>query len=156
MLVYTVMPAEQGNVVLLSDLGETVFVPIFIGDSEALVISLRLTDQAFVRPLTHDLLDAVLRELGAELVEVRIDSLQDSAFVATVQIRRDSSLIMLDSRASDGIALALGNEAPIYVSRDVIAETGLLASDLWLLDPTAPDSGPSPSELLPPKDVFDL
>lgn len=122
MHVADVLNTEDGPVVVLADAGENVLLPIWIGTAEALAIALRLDGQAFERPLTHDLVDAMLRELGAELVAVRIDSMDESTFVATLELRDGDRLFLLDSRASDSIAIALSNDAPIFVSHRVIIE----------------------------------
>jgi bifunctional DNase/RNase len=141
MTVSGVYPTDVGNVVILTDREGTVLVPIWIGSAEAFVIALRLSGEGFERPLTHDLTDAIIRELGGELVEVRIDSLQGSTFVATVRIRQDDRMVMLDARASDSIALALGHQAPIYVSHRVLAETGIAPGMLDLAAPPGQAEG---------------
>ena len=120
-----VIPTEHGPAVLLTTQKRDVLVPIFIGETEALSIDLRLRRQEYSRPLTHDLLDAVLREVGGEIVSVQIDAIQEDVFVATLIIRVNQREIRLDSRASDAIALALGSKAPIFVSRQVIETAGM-------------------------------
>jgi uncharacterized protein len=129
MTVGEVTPTRDGNAVLLVDASNDVVVPIFIGPNEAMAIELRHRKQRYQRPLTHDLLDAVLRELGGSLVRVQIDDIKDNTFVGAVFVRTPTRVIELDSRPSDAIALALGNHAPIYVSRRVIEQAGVRRSD---------------------------
>jgi bifunctional DNase/RNase len=135
------LPMPEGDVVVLSNSEETLYVPIVIGPAQAFAISMRLEGQGFERPLTHDLLDQVINQLGAELIEVRIDSLQSNAFVATLRLRQGDRVIMVDSRASDSIVMALGNDTPIYVSEQVIRETALHfgPGSLTLPDPAPTD-----------------
>ncbi len=120
-----VIPTEHGPAVLLGTKKRDVLVPIFIGETEALSIDLRLRRREYSRPLTHDLLDAVLREVGGKIVSVQIDAVQENVFVATLIIRVNQREVRLDSRASDAIALALGSKAPIFVSRQVIESAGI-------------------------------
>ena len=138
MYVAEVLSTESGPVVVLADPAEGTLLPIWIGTSEAFAIALRLDGRAFERPLTHDLVDALIRELGAELVQVRIDGVQATAYVATLEIRDGERVFLLDSRASDSIALALSHDAPIFVSDRVLMEGGI---PLDLLD-TAPTNEP--------------
>jgi len=125
MQVAGVIPTEHGPAVLLGTQKRNVLVPIFIGETEALSIDLRLRRREYSRPLTHDLLDAILREVGGKIVSVQIDALQENVFVATLILRVNHREIRLDSRASDAIALALGSKAPIFVSRQVIESAGM-------------------------------
>jgi len=129
MTVGEVTPTRDGNAVLLVDASNDVVVPIFIGPNEAMAIDLRHRKQRYQRPLTHDLLDAVLRELGGSLVRVQIDDIKDNTFLGAVFVRTPTRVIELDSRPSDAIALALGNHAPIYVARRVIEQAGVRRND---------------------------
>jgi uncharacterized protein len=145
MHVFVVAPTEMGNVVILADAAESRMVPIWIGETEALAISLRLDGNGFRRPLTHDLVDAILRELDASLVEVRIDSLEASTFVASLFIRQGEREFLLDSRASDSIALALGSHIPIFVSERVVSEAGLQPWELGVPGTRPPGGTTSPT-----------
>ena len=137
MTVVGLLPSPMGNAVLLTDPAESLIVPIFVGDSEALVIGLRAERQRYQRPLTHDLLDEVLEELDGEIDQVRIDDLRSGTFVATVYLRKGSKVSKIDSRASDAIAIALGHGKPIYVAQKVVDEAKVRAEDL------VPERGPS-------------
>jgi bifunctional DNase/RNase len=116
--------AAERNAVLLVDQNETTVVPILIGSTEIYSIDMRLRGRTPPRPLTHDLLDTTLRELGAELVRVQVDDLRDGVFIGSVFIRQGARVIELDARPSDAIALAVGNKIPIYVADHVVAYAG--------------------------------
>lgn len=122
-------PTGDGDAVLLGDEGRHTVLPILIGGTEALSIRLRYERRRYERPLTHDLLDEALKELGADVVRVEIDDLVDDTFLATLVLRHDGRYSRLDSRPSDAIALALGANAPIYVSRKVLARAGMTQGD---------------------------
>jgi hypothetical protein len=129
MAVQGLMPTENGTAVVLRLEKEGVLLPIWIGEAEAFSIQLRLERRRFERPLTHDLLDAMVKELGGQLVKVQVDDLKGGTFVGTVFLRQDKRLIPIDARPSDAIALAIGNRVPIFVSRKVIDSAGIKQDD---------------------------
>jgi uncharacterized protein len=129
-----VSASPDGDAVVLADPSRETFVPIAIGGTEALSIRLRFDKRRYERPLTHDLLDALLRELGGELVRVQIDDLRDDVFLATIVVRREGHFAELDARPSDAIALAIGSHVPIYMSRRVLKEAGLSGGDVGGVD----------------------
>jgi bifunctional DNase/RNase len=135
MLVAGVAEASEGDAVVLVDAERRVGVLVFVGGTEALSIALRLHKERFARPLTHDLLDGLLTELGARVESVRVDSLVDGVFHGTVLVRAGPRLIERDARASDAMALAIGNAAPIYVSTEVVRQVGV---DLSKIEVRAP------------------
>jgi uncharacterized protein len=125
-----VVPTRDGEAVLLLDEKAAVAIPIFIGSSEAMSIRLRLAKRRYERPLTHDLLDALMRELGAQLVKVQVDDLKNSTYLGSVFVRAAGRLFELDARPSDAIALAIGSRAPIYVACKVIEAAAIPRSSL--------------------------
>jgi bifunctional DNase/RNase len=143
-----------GGVVLLrtrGDGGEVV--PVFVGETEATAISMRLSRQKYVRPLTHDLFEAVLAEHGIRVVRIEIDDLKENVFLGRLfLVDREGRETRLDARPSDGIALALGAEAPIYVSKSVIERSGEPARE-WDVDGAS--GGPGPADAGPPAGVAD-
>jgi hypothetical protein len=89
-----------------------------------MAIQLRLERRRFERPLTHDLLDTMIRELGGEVVKVHVDDLKSNTFVATLFIKKGERTLQIDARPSDSIALAVGNRVPVFVSRRVLERAG--------------------------------
>ena len=117
-------------VLLFDEVGQRI-VPIVIGGTEALSINLRMHAEAPPRPLTHDLLDSMLRRMRASVVKVQVDELRDGVFIGSVFVREaDGYIFKLDSRASDAIALAVGNRVPVYVARPVLDEAGIGREEL--------------------------
>jgi bifunctional DNase/RNase len=125
-----VLPTPQGNALLLVDPTRTRVVPVMIGESEATVIDLRLRGERFDRPLTHDLLDALVRELGGTIVMVQVDKLRTGVFIGSVVVWDGERTHRIDARTSDAVAVALGHDAPIYVSSGVFDEAGLDAAEM--------------------------
>jgi bifunctional DNase/RNase len=135
MTVGGVAPTPEGNAVVLMDEASQIGILIFVGGTEALSIMLRLEHRQYERPLTHDLLDKVLRNLGGAVVNVRVDRLEDDIFYGSVLLDKDGRLMELDARPSDALAVALGNAAPVYVSETVIHEAGVDVDKLDLRRP---------------------
>lgn len=91
------------------------FMPIWIGIPEAAQIGLALEDIRLPRPLTHDLFIEALTNLDTYVDHVLITDVKNSTFYATLTLRHHGRLIELDARPSDAIALALKQNARIYV-----------------------------------------
>ena len=149
MMVLGVVPSDGGGTVMLTDTAETVVMPIGVGPSEALSIALRVDRRRYERPLTHDLMDSMMRELGGTLVQVRVDDLIDQVYVATVYVQQGDKTVKIDSRASDAIALALGAQIPIYFADPVVAAGSIPWEEF--LEPL--EEAPSPN--VPPAEEGD-
>jgi bifunctional DNase/RNase len=113
-------PSSNVPIVILRDVDNQVFLPIWIGVFEANAIALRIENVEPPRPMTHDLLRSVLEEVGVTVRKVVISDLQDNTFYALIHADRDGEQFRLDARPSDAIALALRAEVPIYVLRPVL------------------------------------
>ena len=109
-------------VVILKDMDGAHYLPILIGPFEATAIALALEGAPVPRPLSHDLMRNIIETLEANLEQVIIHDIKDSTFFAKLIIRSDGELQEIDSRPSDGIALALRMNAPIYVSDKIVLE----------------------------------
>jgi uncharacterized protein len=102
--------------------------PIFIGGPEAVAIALALGGQPPPRPLTHDLLAALIETLDAHVDHVEVTEVRQGTFVAELAVRGPHGGVSLDSRPSDAIALALRVDAPLFASDAVLDEAGALLS----------------------------
>ncbi|MCS7225216.1 MAG: bifunctional nuclease family protein [Armatimonadetes bacterium] len=116
---------DAGNqVVILRDPETGMQLPIWIGDAEAFAIQKELEGLHMPRPMTHDLMRDILRELGIQLLRVEITDIQDNTFYACLVLRGNGRIQFVDARPSDAIALALRMDAPIYVSETVARIAG--------------------------------
>jgi bifunctional DNase/RNase len=114
---------EGQPVVLLEDAEHKRRLTIWIGESEANAIDMRLHGRKAPRPLTHDLLERTLTAVGAHVDRVEIVDLRDSTYIGRLTLRdKAGTLHAIDSRPSDDIALAVGAGLPIYVHPKVLAE----------------------------------
>ena len=115
------MPTNQPIILLQDEEGDR-YLPIWVGAVEATAIAFAQQGIKPPRPLTHDLFTDVLITLQVKLVEVRITSLTDGVFFAEIEFGGGQ---VLSSRPSDAIALALRNEASIFVAEGVLAAAGI-------------------------------
>ncbi len=117
---------DGGPVVrLLEKGGGGRMLPIWIGAFEAQAIALELGKVATPRPMTHDLMKALVGTLGGRLKRVVITALEDRAYVAALHLRAaDGGSRTLDARPSDAIALALRLGRPILVEPGVFPARG--------------------------------
>ena len=109
-------------VVILKDLEGKRYLPILIGPFEATAIALALEGTAVPRPLSHDLMRTLLESLSAKLEQIVIHDIKDSTFFAKLVVRTNGEVQEIDARPSDGIALALRMQAPIFVSDKIALE----------------------------------
>lgn len=106
-------------VVLKDSTGDTVL-PIWVGPAEASAIALEIEKVATPRPMTHDLIKNVLTGLDAHVHKVVVTELRDDTFYAVIWLENHGSVISIDSRPSDALALALRVDCPIFVDEEVL------------------------------------
>ena len=109
---------------LLEEVAGERVLPIFIGAPEATAIAYALQGVESPRPMSHDLLGHVIVALGAQLFSVEITDLIDNTFFANLRLLRGNEEVVVSSRPSDAVALALRVGAPILVSDDLMATEG--------------------------------
>jgi bifunctional DNase/RNase len=113
-------PSSNVPIVILRDTESRLFLPIWIGLSEANAIASRIEGVEPPRPMTHDLLRSVLERLGGRVEKIVISDLRESTFFAIIHLSQGEGALAIDSRPSDAIALALRVDAPIFVLRSVL------------------------------------
>lgn len=114
------------RVVILKETNSERYLPIWIGPAEADAIAVKLQDVSVPRPLTHDLLTAVIGSLGGSLGHVIVCDLQNDTFFAKVVLKAENRNIELDARPSDAIALAVRTGVPIYAEENVMEKAGIV------------------------------
>jgi hypothetical protein len=101
------------------------FVDIYVGRVEGEAIARGLRGERTARPMTHDLLGEVVKGLEARIERLTVTKLEGGVYFAElVLVTASSEKVKLDSRPSDGTALAVAAGAPIYVSEAVLREAG--------------------------------
>ena len=111
---------SNGFVVLLMDLANKTGLPIWIGPFEANAIATKLKRMAAQRPMTHDLISNILKTLESRVVKIVVNDLKENTYYGLIYLNWKGEEVVVDSRPSDAIAIALTTEAPIYVSEEVI------------------------------------
>ena len=121
-------PVSGQRVLVLKEKGADTYLPIWIGPVEADSIALKMEGQQLPRPLTHDLMESMISDLGARVSRVVVSDLRDHTFFAKVVIQRNGTTIESDSRTSDAIALAVRSDAPIYAAASVLELAGVTSN----------------------------
>ncbi|MGQ9647030.1 MAG: bifunctional nuclease family protein [Thermodesulfobacteriota bacterium] len=111
---------SNGFVVLLMDLANKTGLPIWIGPFEANAIAMKLKKIGSQRPMTHDLIHSILNNLESKVIKIVVNDLKENTYYALIYLNRKGNEIIIDSRPSDAIAIALAVDAPIFVSDQVI------------------------------------
>jgi uncharacterized protein len=117
---------SSSPIVILKVEDENRYLPIWIGQPEARSILMKLQNQEFSRPLTHDLAVNLVAELGGSMEKVTVTELRDSTFFAVISVEIDGRTVEIDSRPSDAIALAVRAGAEIFAADDVIEEAAVV------------------------------
>ena len=117
---------SSSPIVILKVEDENRYLPIWIGQPEARSILMKLQNQDFSRPLTHDLAVNLVAELGGSMEKVTVTELRDSTFFAVISVEIDGRTVEIDSRPSDAIALAVRAGAEIFAADEVIEEAAVV------------------------------
>lgn len=119
-------PPSRSYAVILREINGERKLPVIVGSFEAQSIALALEAMETPRPLTHDLIGLLIKEIDANLVAVRITNIEDGVFYASLDINGEmTGKRSIDSRPSDAIAVGLRMKAPIMISDELFEEAGL-------------------------------
>ena len=113
------------RVVVLKEKGSDRYLPIWIGNNEADAIVIQLQNVPVPRPQTHDLLKAVIGQLGARVSHIVVNDLSEDVFFAKINVELDGKHVEIDSRPSDAIALSVRMQAPIYAEEAELDKAGV-------------------------------
>ncbi len=116
-------PASETPVLLLQAVAGTVVLPIWIGQVEANAIAMALEGIREPRPMTHDLMQGILRELAVELRSRRsLGAARRDLLRSAAPAQGRARSVQVDARPSDAIAMAVRTGASIWVAQAVIEE----------------------------------
>lgn len=121
-------PITNMPIVILKESCGGNVLPIWVGVYEANAIALEIEKVVTPRPMTHDLLKNVLVGLNTHVQKIVVTNIKDDTFYAVIWIERDGTLISIDSRPSDALALALRIDCPIFVEEEVLKSSKSQAS----------------------------
>lgn len=107
-------------VVILKDPNADRYLPIWIGIFEAQAIALKLDNIVTPRPMTHDLLNNLLKDLSINVEKIVICDIKDNTYYAQIHLIKDDKKYIIDSRPSDAIALAVRCDCKIYANDEIM------------------------------------
>jgi len=134
-------PHTNMYIVILNDEENKEVLPIWIGKFEANAICFILEGITPPRPMTHDLTKSILDTLDIKIISIVINNLKENTYYAKIHLSAQGSEVVIDSRPSDAIALALRSSAPIFVSEDVLEKRNAENLDQWLKNLKPEDFG---------------
>jgi hypothetical protein len=120
---------SQHRVVVLREEDQDRYLPIWIGPFEADAITIGLQSIQMTRPLTHDLLKAIIDHMEASVSHIWVNDLKNDTFFAEIVMEANGRKLKVDSRPSDAIALAVRVNVPIYVAESVMDRAGIVPSE---------------------------
>jgi bifunctional DNase/RNase len=82
-------------------------------------------DKTYVaRPNAHDIVVDAFNSLGVEVLMVKVTELKGNSFYSKLILRQGNTILSLDARPSDAIAIALRANSSIYVNSTLLREVG--------------------------------
>lgn len=98
--------------------------PVFVDPFVAQSIHGALGGEKYPRPLSHDLMHAILTSLDARVTRVVV-TLHEGIFYGELTVTSGGKTKAFDARSSDAIALAVHAKAPIVISRQLLDSAGV-------------------------------
>jgi len=111
---------SEHRLIMLKEVNGERQLPIWIGPWMAEAIAIRLQNRPYPRPLTHDLLNTIINEMGGEVSHIVVNEMRNDTYYARITINVNGQKLELDSRPSDAIALAIRANATIFVEDEVM------------------------------------
>lgn len=109
-------------IVVLHDIDNRKALPIWIGSAEASAIIRKIENIAVSRPMTHDLITALVEQTGGTIDRIEINDVEKETYYAIIYIKdKEGNEVEIDARPSDAIAIAIRVDAPIFVTANVLA-----------------------------------
>ncbi|MBK8824989.1 MAG: bifunctional nuclease family protein [Anaerolineales bacterium] len=138
------------RVVVLKQVTTERYLTIWVGPYEAEAITVALQEVEMARPLTHALLKNIFSAFNARITRVEIIRLQDDVFFGNIVAEADGREVIIDSRPSDAIAIAVRAHVPIFVHESVMETAGMMP------DQDMPDTTTAaPAKKAPPVPLTD-
>lgn len=110
---------------ILSDKNDTKRIPVVIGAAEAQSIAIIMEKMVTPRPLTHDLFTSFCEGFAVDVIEVNIYNIDEGVFYSEIVCQSSQQRVVIDSRTSDAIAIALRIECPIYTTPEIMDKAGI-------------------------------
>lgn len=123
-------PSQKPIILLKEENGER-FLPIWVGAFEASAIALEIVNFKTSRPMTHDIIISIIKDLGAKVDFIAVTDIINDTFYAVLNLMNtEEQTISIDLRPSDAIAIAVRSKCPIFASKLVLENAGLKVSSI--------------------------
>ncbi|MCL1813005.1 MAG: bifunctional nuclease family protein [Treponema sp.] len=128
--IWGIAETGDGFMIFIKPLASEYSVPIFIGQLEAQAILIGFGGISISRPLTADLLQILIKEAHFELLRIEISDLRDNTFFGSLVFKKPAGgELIVDSRPSDALALAVRCKCPIFIEEKVVEKAGIITED---------------------------
>lgn len=116
----------QSYAVVMREIDGMRRLPIIIGIPEAQAIAVALEGVATTRPLTHDLFKNFCTEFDIKVTEIVINDLIEGVFHSKLICEQNGTVLSIDSRTSDALALSVRFDCPIYTYEFILDQAGII------------------------------
>ena len=89
-------------------------------DFQVYSIQQGLDDKIDARPLTHDVANAILSNYNIKVMMVKISEYESGLYKANLFLKQNDQILNIESRPSDAIAIAVRQNSPIYIKKDIL------------------------------------
>lgn len=121
---------QQSYAIVLGEVNGKRRLPIVIGALEAQSIFFAVENTEHNRPFTHDLLKNILDNFDIVLKEIHISKLYEGVFYSNLILIFDGDTYEIDSRTSDAVAMAVRQNAPIFIDAEILDRAGIILPDV--------------------------
>ena len=128
--IYSLASTPSDAIVFLEEADGTRLLPIWIGPVEGQAIAIKFSGLTIPRPFTHDLLVSIVTAVGYKFEKVVIDRLEDHTYYAKLHLRSGEKTVVIDSRPSDAMAVAVRVACDIFVSEQVFNDSQILSKPI--------------------------
>jgi bifunctional DNase/RNase len=143
-----ILPANSGCAIFVGN-DEKVFV-IQVEHNMGAVIGMFLRETKKERPLTHDLMNDVLKGFSITVERVVITELKNSTYFARLILQQQNELgrklVEIDARPSDCLALAAAQKRPIFCSSALFEQVEDMSSVLEKINENSDEENEGESE----------
>lgn len=118
--IYSLVQELGQCIVVIEEVNGPHLIPIWIGIFEGSAIAAQLIGEKFPRPMTHDLMINIMKEMNVAIEKVTITDLRDNSYYAEIVVKQNGRAWIIDSRPSDAMALAVRVQCPIFIEEKVL------------------------------------
>ncbi len=116
-------PASDRFTLMLKDRATERYLPIFIGETQALKIEQLLIGAPLSKPLEPGPLDKIPEDWA--LISVVIHKFEDNEFFAKLRLKRGDKTKHLRVQLTEAVLASLREEVPILVNKAVFVKSGI-------------------------------